>query len=544
MYKDFFSFKTKPFSISPDPSFLFLSERHKEAITHLRHGLKGDGGFVLLTGEVGTGKTTICRSLLDEMGEDTDIASILNPALTEIELLSSICDAFNIECLNTDLKSLSNAVTQWVMENHQKKHHSVVLIDEAQHLSVSALEQLRLLTNIESAGKKILKIILIGQTELQEKLKQNEFRPLAQCITARYHLLSLTPQEVSLYVQHRLNVAGAMNAIFEKSALKEVYHQCKGIPRLTNILCDRSLLAAYTQDSHIVTHAIVKQASKEIHFTNEHVSPHFFKHHWRMIALLLLTAFTLFQAPKISQQLQQNDLFSNEKAATEKKDIKSDVTKEIIENVSQEWFDAYPQLDTSQTSYNDALSGLFRVWGYQTDSTANCEKGYSVLLTCYSHHSTLEELKKLNYPSIVHLQKDNIENLYAVLYKISDSQHNAQDNYQLLINDHLVNVSQAWFEQYWTGDSTMLWKAPFELKSSIQFGQNGDKITWLANQLNKIQGWPSEQKTHFDLHLLDQVTAFQRSQSILDDGIVGPRTLMTLTQLADSNLPRLLQGAK
>jgi general secretion pathway protein A len=262
MYQEFFSLKMKPFSISPDPSFLFLSERHKEAIAHLQHGLQGYAGFALLTGEVGTGKTTICRSLVENMSDDTDIAFILNPALNETELLATICDSFNIQYQKDNLQSLFNELSSWMLDNHLKNRHAIVLIDEAQHLSFAALEQLRLLTNIETNDKKPLQVILIGQTELQEKLKQDEFRQLAQCITARYHLLSLSQQESNLYIQHRLNVSGSIHAIFDKSALQKIFKTCHGTPRLTNILCDRSLLAAYTQDSHIVTLKMVQQVIK------------------------------------------------------------------------------------------------------------------------------------------------------------------------------------------------------------------------------------------------------------------------------------------
>ncbi|WP_413701214.1 ExeA family protein [Psychromonas sp. KJ10-10] len=175
MYQEFFSLKMKPFSISPDPDFLYLSGRHKEAIAHLQHGLRGHAGFVLLTGEVGTGKTTICRSLVENMSSDTDIAFILNPALNEIELLTTICDSFNIQYEKNNLSSLFAELSAWMLENHQNNRHAVVLIDEAQHLSFAALEQLRLLTEVESNHQKTLQVILIGQTELQAKLKQDIF---------------------------------------------------------------------------------------------------------------------------------------------------------------------------------------------------------------------------------------------------------------------------------------------------------------------------------------------------------------------------------
>ncbi|PKF61690.1 general secretion pathway protein GspA [Psychromonas sp. psych-6C06] len=530
MYQEFFSLKIKPFSISPDPNFLFLSERHKEAIDHLKEGLKGHGGFALLTGEVGTGKTTICRSLVEHMSDDSDIAFILNPALSEIELLSTICDSFNIQYQKNNLRSLFNELTTWMIANCLQNRHTIVIIDEAQHLSFAALEQLRLLTNIETNDKKPLQVILIGQTELQEKLKQAEFRQLAQRITARYHLLSLTQQESNLYIQHRLNIAGSMHAIFDKSALQEIFRKCKGTPRLTNILCDRSLLAAYTEDSHIVTLKMVKQASREVHFEHHKTKSKSLLTKWRIPALVALIALTLWQAPQIIQRLIPDDAL-----VTLKKSLSFDEQEHVA--LGSEWFNAYPQLDLSNSNYQNALTSLYSVWGYQVNSNAiSCQQNNSALMNCYERKVNLEQLKQLNYPSVIRLANNNKDEVYAVIYKIAD-------NYQLLINGNLIYVTEAWFQQYWTGESTLIWKAPFPLNGAIKFGQEGEKVTWLANQLNKEQGWSSENKTRFDLRLLEQVSAFQREQGLMDDGIVGPRTLMPLMQIASPDSPRLLQEA-
>lgn len=525
MYQEFFSLKVKPFSISPDPNFLFLSERHREAIAHLQQGLQGYGGFALLTGEVGTGKTTICRSLLENMNDDTDISFILNPALSAIELLSTICDSFKIAYQQNSLRSLFDELSNWIVDNHHKKRHSIVLIDEAQHLSFDALEQLRLLTDIEINNQKVLQVILIGQTELQEKLKEDRFRQLAQRITARYHLLSLTQQESNFYIQHRLNIAGSNHAIFDKSALQEIYKNCHGTPRLTNILCDRSLLAAFTQDTHIVNIEMVKQASKEVYFSPTQTKKSFFSLHWRLATIAFLIIFTVLQAPKIYQYINEQEMFTADKQTESFVHVKDEV-------LEPQWFDEYPKLDLSNSKYNNALSDLYSVWGYQVDSRdADCQQGSAVLLTCYTQKMTLKQLKQLNYPSVVRLEENNGSALYAVIYKISE-------HYQLLINGNFINVSETWFKNYWTGDTTLLWKAPFPLTRTIKHGDQGERVTWLANQLNQQQGWPSENKIRFDLRLMEQVSSFQRKQGLMDDGIVGPLTLM---QLATNNAPRLLQ---
>jgi len=558
MYQEFFSLKGQPFSISPDPDFLFLSNRHQEAIAHLQYGVQGNGGFVLLTGEVGTGKTTVCRKLLQEIGATTDIAFILNPALTEVELLATICDEFKIdyEKDKVSLKLLFDSLTAWMMNNHHQGRSAIVLIDEAQHLSFSVLEQLRLLTNIESNNKKPLQVILIGQTELQQKLKQPELRQLAQRISARYHLLPLTEQESAYYIQHRLNVAGASFPIFERRAVKEVFRRSQGVPRLINLLCDRSLLCAYTQNTLKVTASMVKKASGEIEISpNPTLFNSTFKNSWRFAALILLAVLTAFQAPQLLNRFKEAKAQPLELSAASA--VLSEPQAELIlspaeniapiafeqptevaiiqENEFPDWFDSYESLDISNATFENALFNLYAVWGYQSDpETVNCEQGESVLLSCYSANTSLKKLKQLNYPGVVKLERDNLESLHAVLYAINGS-------YQLLIDGQVIEVSESWFNEYWSGELTVLWQAPFELQANLKFGQQSGKIAWLVTQLNQLQGMPVESKNRFDLPLLQQVMSFQLENGLKDDGIVGGQTLMPLMQMVNPQLPRLQQ---
>lgn len=265
MYQEFFFLNHPPFLIEPAPDFIFFTEQHKEALAHLTYGLQGNGGFVVLTGEVGTGKTTICQFLLEDMPKDTDIASITNANVSEITLLIDICNQFSIEYdrKNTSLKTMFDALTSWMLENHYSGRHAIVLIDEAQHLSFNALEQLRLLTNIESDNQKPLQIILIGQTELQKKLLTTELRQLSQRITARYHLRPLNKTETNFYIHHRLNISGAKGPIFSAKTIPLIFKASHGIPRLINQICDRCLLTAYTNSSVTVTAKIAKKAINE-----------------------------------------------------------------------------------------------------------------------------------------------------------------------------------------------------------------------------------------------------------------------------------------
>ncbi|GMA82983.1 hypothetical protein GCM10025855_25160 [Shewanella glacialipiscicola] len=265
MYKAFYGLSDNPFSIAPNPHYLFLSDRHREALAHLTYGLGETGGFVLLTGEVGTGKTTVSRCLLGQLPDNTDTAFILNPSLTELELLATLCDELKITYGdNPTLKQLIDHLSRFLLANHSKGRNTVLIIDEAQHLRPEVLEQLRLLTNLETDTKKLLQVILIGQPELQLLLKRQELRQLAQRITARYHLLPLNEDEIGLYVLHRLQVAGRFEPLFTGKAIKVLQKYSGGIPRLINLLCERALMAGYAQSRLPIDHHMVRQAAVEV----------------------------------------------------------------------------------------------------------------------------------------------------------------------------------------------------------------------------------------------------------------------------------------
>ena len=265
MYTSYFGLEEKPFSIAPNPDYLFMSDRHREALNHLTYGLGDTGGFVLLTGEVGTGKTTISRRLMENLPENTQAAFILNPTLSSQELLATLCDELKIRYRKTGatLKTLTDKIQQKLLKNHSDDINTLLIIDEAQHLQPEVLEQLRLLTNLETNTKKLLQVILIGQPELQQLLQRRDLRQLAQRITARYHLLPLNKQEVAQYLKHRLSVAKCFRNIFDKSAVNAIHKTCNGIPRLMNLLAERSLMNAYNSNNAVVNRKIVLQAAHD-----------------------------------------------------------------------------------------------------------------------------------------------------------------------------------------------------------------------------------------------------------------------------------------
>ncbi|MBS1191787.1 MAG: peptidoglycan-binding domain 1 [Rhodocyclaceae bacterium] len=267
MYREYFGFRDEPFSIAPDPRYLYLSPRHDEALAHLVFGLQNaGGGFVLLTGEVGTGKTTVCRCALECVPEDCDIAFIYNPKLTIPELLSTVCDELRIPgpSASGGTKAFVDAINRRLVESHRQGRRTVLMIDEAQNLEADVLEQLRLLTNLETSERKLLQIILIGQPELLDRLARPELRQLAQRIVARYHLTHLSPGELASYVQHRLAVAGVRRRLFPEPVLRRLYRHTGGIPRLVNAICDRALLGTYLHGLESVDRLVLEQAVREV----------------------------------------------------------------------------------------------------------------------------------------------------------------------------------------------------------------------------------------------------------------------------------------
>ncbi len=268
MYTRFFGLSEKPFAITPDPRYLYLSERHAEALAHLLYGINEAGGFIQLTGEVGTGKTTIVRTLLSRVPHHADVALILNPRITPVEFLLTICEELGLgldEADRDSVKQMVDALNRRLLSAHADGRRIVVIVDEAQNLSAEVLEQVRLLTNLETATQKLLQIILIGQPELRELLDRTDLRQLAQRITGRYHLKPLSREETQQYVRHRLRVAGASGDIFTPAALREAHRVSSGIPRVINVCCDRALLGAYTQEIRKLTPALVRRAAGEVY---------------------------------------------------------------------------------------------------------------------------------------------------------------------------------------------------------------------------------------------------------------------------------------
>ncbi|NUZ06903.1 AAA family ATPase [Schlegelella sp. ID0723] len=269
MYARFFGLTHEPFSIAPDPRYLFMSKRHREALAHLLYGVGGGGGFVLLSGEIGAGKTTVCRCFLEQIPENTNVAYIFNPKLTVIELLKAVCDEFGVKPEppthgEPTATTYVDALNAFLLQAHGAGRNNVLIIDEAQNLSADVLEQLRLLTNLETSERKLLQIILIGQPELRALVARPDLEQLAQRVIARFHLDALTEAETDQYIRHRLAVAGTHANLFDRAAARRIYRLTRGVPRRINLLCDRAMLGAYATGQSRISVGIVDKAAREV----------------------------------------------------------------------------------------------------------------------------------------------------------------------------------------------------------------------------------------------------------------------------------------
>jgi general secretion pathway protein A len=265
MYTAFYGLREKPFALVPDPRYLFLAESHREALAHLLYGIDQSEGFICVTGEVGTGKTTICRTLLDRLGAETEVAFLFNPSRSGIELLQDISAEFGLESAGRSRSELSAELNRFLLQKKMEKRRVLLIIDEAQNLSEGTLEQVRLLSNLETSSSKLIQILLLGQPELDRKLDSKELRQLRQRISVRWGLHPLTAKETRAYVKHRLRVAaGSDREVFTDTALREIHRRTAGVPRLINVLCDRVLLAGYVARQTKIGAGIVRQAAREI----------------------------------------------------------------------------------------------------------------------------------------------------------------------------------------------------------------------------------------------------------------------------------------
>jgi general secretion pathway protein A len=519
MYKAFFNLTDNPFSISPNPKYLYMSDRHTEALTHLVYGLRDGGGFVLLTGEVGTGKTTVSRCLKQQLPEDTDCAFILNPSLSTEELLASICDAFHLEYAQpATLKTLFDALHHFLLHNHQAGRRTLLVIDEAQHLMPEVLEQLRLLTNLETDDAKLLQIVLIGQPELQQLLRQPLLRQLAQRITARYHLLPLDLNDVDAYVRFRLQIAGCLQPIFTPSAIRALHRLSGGIPRVINLICERALLGAYAVGQERINDKLLSQAAYEATGIRDEGSAGAFFAFAFAGVLMLAAGWFGWQQWGFLPQHPIKKVIVPVALPPDAKLVKR------FENV------------VAEAAYEDqAMQQLYRVWGFETAiDEAHCNSAIRANLGCIQGQATLDHVINLNYPVVARLMEKNGPEFYAVIV------HAANGQVDLLLGSEKWQVPQEWLAKAWQQDYTVLWKLPESSNHMISKRSGPADIQWLETVVSQAIHQPARNKiARFDAQLVTKLRQFQKQEGLTADGVAGEQTLLRLVVRSREAVPRL-----
>ena len=519
MYTSFFGLTEKPFAITPDPRYLYLSERHAEALAHLAYGISEAGGFIQLTGEVGTGKTTVLRSLLLQLPPHCDVALILNPRVTPAEFLLCICDELHVQvpaAAAGSVKSQVDLLTHFLLDAHGRSRRVVLMVDEAQNLSADVLEQVRLLTNLETATQKLLQILLIGQPELRTVLAKPELRQLAQRVTGRYHLEALRRAETIAYIRHRLRVAGATRDLFSSGALGELHRLSRGVPRIINVIADRALLGAYTREEHRVTGDFVRRAASEVY--GRPVLPPWL----RWVALSGAVAGAALLAVAVWRAVPEKD--------------SSPAPAPVVAQAAPAAAPSAPpprpelsallSLDAAGTTMDSAFTSLFRMWGaeYQAGNGLGCVQASVQGLTCVWQRGSLAQLKLINRPAILSLVDESNSSRQVVLSGLRGGQA------KLLIGASEVEVPVAELADYWFGEFLVLWRPQASELRPLRAGMRGEDVRWLRQGLEQLGGLPASDPSRdvFDAELQRLVEDFQRSRRLSVDGVAGVQTQLVL----------------
>lgn len=574
MYTSFFNLREVPFSIAPDPAYLYMSPRHQEALGHLLYGTGQYGGFVQLTGEVGTGKTTIIRTLLAQKLQNVDVAMIHNPRQSEQEFVQSICDELGVRYgEQPSLKTLVDALNAYLLEQHANGRRTVLIIDEAQQLAPEVLEQVRLLTNLETTKEKLLRIMLIGQPELAELLARQDLRQLAQRITARYHLTPLDAAETGEYIAHRLQIAGGARDLFTPAAMRAVHKHAGGVPRLVNIICDRALLGAYAQGLRQVTPEIVHKAAEEA--LGKPIASRRREFQLRLpriplpslrsleiglagtglvVAALLLRQYwpapapatpvpaeapvaaepvaapgtTPVPEPSASAPPPAASLpapapvpvaTSVAPASTAAPVVIPAAAKGVIDRVN-----------AASAPLSSLMPRLGRLWDseFRAGNEKACRALHRYRLECLKGNGEWSDLSAMNAPAVLTLSVAG-ELRYVLLRELSNER-------AVLLNDRgTASFALSELDPLWTGEYLLLWKRETD-EMSIGPEIRGEPIQWLrqrlAERLKRPLGDPLDGR--WDAELREAVQRFQTIHGIRPDGIAGARTLQALSDRSGS----------
>ena len=530
-----------------------MSERHGEALAHLVYGVTESGGFMQLTGEVGTGKTTLVRSLLQSrMPDNADVAVVLNPQLSAREFLVAICEELGIELPGdrNSIKALIDTLNQHLLQAHADGRRTILVVDEAQNLAPEVLEEVRLLTNLETSKQKLLQIVLIGQPELRELLARNDLRQLAQRITGRYHLEPLSREETAQYIEHRLQVAGALNEVFDAGAKREAFRLSQGVPRLINVICDRALLGAYSAETRKVTRAMVRRAAAEVTGAGERGGwPR-----WLLpvggiaAAVVIATAILVMLDSRrevIEDSVAATVAEAPSQAAPAALPVAPPVAKPVESEVSEPEaaedevsLDAQLQLASELTTPETAMRTLLNLWGIEyRRGERGCSQAAAAGYECLFQRGSISGLRQYDRPAVLTLIDGRGAAHSVVLTALSGG------NADLSIGGVAVSHTLAELSEMWFGEYVLLWRPPNGSSDALGPGSAGQGVAWLRSSLAAIDAryaTAAPGSDVFDADLADKVRLFQRDHRLDVDGIAGHQTQIIInTLLEPDRAPRL-----
>ncbi len=584
MYMRFFGLKQQPFSLAPDPRYLYMSKRHREALAHLLYGVGGGGGFVLLSGEIGAGKTTVCRCFLEQIPKRCNVAYIFNPKLTVMELVKSICDEFHVPINLADgqqvtVKTYVDALNDFLLKTHAVGQNNVLIIDEAQMLSPDVLEQLRLLTNLETNERKLLQIVLIGQPELRTMLERPDLEQLAQRVIARFHLHALSLKETEHYIRHRLSVAGMTRAIpFDRQALHRIHEIARGVPRRINLLCDRAMLGAYAHGRQNIDVAMIDKAAREVfgradaggsdRGSSERSGPALGWIVAGSLALGALAAFGVYagwrhvvapEPTRVASAASAPRVAASGSVTGAAASSASEAAGERLASVASaaSATSAAPasavaprpvvaagpaldsaalatQLDTFEQDERSAWRELAPMWGIDPGSADPCSAALRQQVRCAKFGATLSLLRQLGRPGIVALRDGNGRTVFATLVGLGDK------TVTLRAGDQTLVAQTSAFVKAWRGEFGTLWRVPPGYVSPVAEGASGPVVDRLAALLARAGNEAAPKPAQvMDADMRARVARFQSNHGLTAAGRAGPTTFMQLNRATGVDEPRL-----
>jgi general secretion pathway protein A len=587
MYLRHFALTQDPFSIAPDPQFLILSDRHREALAHLLYGVSGTGGFVLLTGDIGTGKTTVCRCFLEQVPALCNVAIVFNPKLSVLELLQTICEEFQIEmppasAAPAGLKSHIDALNNYLLNTHALGQNNVLIVDEAQNLKPDVLEQLRLLTNLETSERKLLQIVLIGQPELRTMLERPDLEQLAQRVIARFHLEALSEPETARYIQHRMAIAGHSGPLpFDAKTLSRIYQLTNGVPRRINLLCGRALLGAWANNLAAADPAMVDKAADEV-FGPRAKPPVSRLRAYAPVALgglgilAIVVAMAMQIWPGSARQTQAAEAATapgtttalspgasaalGSKNSANTQDANTALTSSTLAATATQngnllasttMEDASSLLPKLPANINLAWRELGLFWklpgqgaGGKTPDVADdpCRAAAAQQLQCFTGQElSIPLLRQLGRPGILTLQAAGNPPVFAVLTGLNDQ------TATLLAGGAVHRVSLSSLGGVWRGAFSTYWRPPPGFGAPLREGKSMPLLSRLASQLATLEGQPASNEkaapVALDADLKIRIRAFQKGQGLKPDGLPGPLTLMQIDRALGNREPSLQVAA-